>query len=101
MDVRFVMADVIKNQAFLVENNLFGNVNGGYVNQGILKVIQASEQLNAQIATYNSTSELELKMKIQYMFTTKTNVFSNDLHDAKSIIDAIISKCQNTIDKYE
>ena len=101
VDVRFVIADVIKNQAFLVENKLFGNVNGGYVNQGILKVIQASEQLNAQIATYNSTSELELKMKIQHMFTTKTNVFSNDLHDAKSIIDAIISKCQNTIDKYE
>ena len=101
VNVRFVMADVIKNQAFLVENKLFGNVNGGYINQGILKVIQATEQLNAQITTYNSTSELDLKKKIRDMFTTETNVFSGNLRDAKSIIDEIISKCQNTIDKYE
>ena len=101
VDVKFVMADVAKNQAFLVENKLFGYVNGGYISRGVLKVLQAVEQLNAQIATYNSTSELDLKKKIQIMLADPTRVLSGDLYDSQSIMDEIILKCQDVIDKYE
>ena len=100
VDVRFVMADVVKNQAFLVENELFGDVDGGYVNHGILKVFQAAEKLNAQIMIYNSTSNLDLKQEIRNQLTTSHKVLADDLLGAQEIMDKIISRCQSTIDKY-
>ena len=101
VDVEFVMADVIKNQAFLVENNLFGEISSGYVTQGILKAIQAVRQLNAQIATYNSTQDTNLKKEIRDKITVPHYVLSKDLGISLSIIDEVISKCQSMIDKYE
>ena len=101
VDVRFVMADVMKNQAFLVENELFGNVDACHVNSGILKVLQAVEQLNAQIAAYNAEPDPALKEKIRDLIIVPHHVLSGDLHDTQSIMDQIISKCQSTLDKYE
>ena len=101
VDVRFVMADVMKNQAFLVENKLFGDVNGGYVTQGILKALQAVRRLNAQVAAYNTEPDPALKEKIRATITVPYSVLSGDLRDAPSIIDDIISKCQSALDKYE
>lgn len=59
------------------------------------------EQLNAQIAIYNSTSELDLKKKMQVMLADPTRVLSGDLYYSQSIMDEIISKCQDMIDRYE
>ena len=101
MDVRFVMADVMKNQAFLVENELFGDVNGGYVTQGILKALQAVRRLNVQIVAYNTESDPALKEKIRATIIVSYRVLAGDLRDAPSIIDDIISKCQSALDKYE
>ena len=57
VDVEFVVADVIKNQAFLVENGLFGENDDGCMTQGILKAIQTIRKLNVQIAAYNSVPD--------------------------------------------
>ena len=101
VDVEFVVADVIKNQAFLVENGLFGENDNGHVLQGILNVVQTIKQLNVQIAAYNSVPDPNLKKKIRNRLYTSYNVLSGNLDDAPSIIDKVISICQSTIDKYE
>ncbi len=101
VDMGFVMADVTKNQAFLEENNLFADVSNSQVTGGILKVIQTIRKFNVQIEAYNSTQDPNRKREILKLLTVEYYVLSKDLDTAPSIIDDVISACQNTISKYE
>ena len=100
VDVEFVVTGVIKNQAFLVENGLFGENDSGPV-QGILKAIQTIRQLNVQIAAYNTMHHPDLKARIRNRLYTSSDVLSCNLDETPSLIEKVVSVCQDTIDKYE
>ena len=101
VDMGFVMTDVTKNQAFLEENDLFADVSNSQVTGGILKVIQTIRKSNVQIEAYNSTQDSSRKREMLKLLTAEYSVLSKDLDTVPSIIDDVISACQNTIDKYE
>lgn len=101
VDMGFVMADVTKNQAFLEDNDLFADISNNQVTGGILKVIQTIRKSNAQIEAYNSTQDPSQKREMLKLLTAEYHVLSKDLDAVPSIIDNVISACQNTIDEYE
>ncbi len=65
VDTSFIRSMTMKNQSFLVENDLFGEITKNTVGQGAVTVIQTIEKLNEQIKIYNSTSDATLKKAIK------------------------------------
>ena len=101
IDTSFIHSMAMKNQSFLVENDMFGEITKNTVSRGIITILQTIAKLNEQIKAYNSSLDKDIKEEIKNELTNSSFVLALDLMDLPKFIDKIISKCDEHISKYD
>jgi len=101
IDVSFFKDAVMRNQSFLIENDLYGEITEHSRRIGVVTLLQTLDKLNMQIKAYSLSQDVDTKKKIKYLVTDERSSLKSDISEISGLIDELVSKCDKHIESYD
>lgn len=100
IDVSFLRNAIMRNQSFLIENDLFGEITENTRKIGAITILETLDKLNTKIDEYNLSSNADIAIRIKDQMTNPIHSLAPEILEIPKFIDKLISKCDENINAY-